>query len=191
MYRERCRPKYSPRELKDIYIKPWEMHPDWADHRARIDVTRTVAQDLLSTYSDIYTAADLSCGDGLWAKEFPHLRWKLGDFAPGYEYRGPIERTIKEVPKVDLFFLCETIEHLDDPDGVVREIRDKTKYLILSTPKSFQWDQNPEHYWAWDDQAIGQILGEAGFRGEFYREANAWGDWGRVNGYAFQIWGCV
>lgn len=190
MYRERCRPKYTTAELKDIYCRHWEMQHDWEDHRRRIDVTRVVAQDLLCTY-DIYSAADLSCGDGLWAREFPHLEWQLGDFAPGYQQRGPIEQTIYQISPVDLFFLCETIEHLDDPDFVVKEIRKKTKYLILSTPKSYQWDENPEHYWAWDDEAIGMILGDAGFRREIYKEANAWGDHTRVNGYAFQIWGCV
>ena len=190
MYRERCRPKYQENELKDIYRSSWAMHSDWLDHVKRIEVTRTVAQDMLSM-AGATTAADLSCGDAFWAREFPTLYWHLGDYAPGYPYRGPIEKTIYEIPHVDVFFLCETVEHLDDPDSVLKLIREKADYLVLSTPNSFQWDENPEHYWAWDKEAMGLMLGDAGWQRREYREANAWDDWTRVNGYCFQIWGCA
>jgi hypothetical protein len=165
------------------------MQPDWQDHVRRIQVTRTVAQDILCR-GGISTAADLSCGDGHWAKEFPTLQWYLGDYSPGYEFRGPIEKTIYEIPDVDVFFLCETIEHLDDPESVLKLIRQKASHLVLSTPNSFQWDGNPEHYWAWDKEAMGMMLGDAGWQKLEYREANPWDDPLRVNGYCFQIWGC-
>lgn len=187
MYRERCRPKYTATELKRIYEHPWGMQPDWEDHMRRMKVTKRIAQNILCL-GGCRTAADLSCGDGRWAAEFPELQWHLGDFAQGYQYRGPIEKTIHEIPYVDIFFFCETIEHLDDPDGVLKLVRDKSKYLILSTPKSFQWDENPEHYWAFDDEAIKEMLKVSGWQPNEYAEANAWGDHTRVNGYCFQVW---
>lgn len=189
MYRERCRPKYSAPELKDIYHRPWEFQWDWEDHKRRLAVTETVAERMIT--EDVRTAGDLSCGDGYWKEKFQRLTWFLGDFAGGYEYRGPIEETINKIPHVDVFFLCETLEHLDDPDSVLVQIREKADRLILSTPKSWQWDENPEHYWAWDAEALQGMLGAAGWRMREYEEANGWNDPTRVNGYAFQIWGCV
>lgn len=189
MYRERCRPKYSDSELWKIYSHPWEMQDDWADHKLRIEKTTTVAQNILATDPSIRTASDLSCGDGLWSRIFDWLDWTLGDYAPRYEICGPIEYTIDTIDPVDIFFCCETIEHLDDPDSVLKQIRRKTRWLVLSTPKSYQWDENPEHYWAFDNEAVLEMLLKAGFVKEEYQEANGWGLYDRVNGYAFQIWG--
>lgn len=165
------------------------MDASWEDHVRRIDVTSGVISDICCEY-EIHTAADLSCGDGHWRETFPTLLWRMGDFAPGYEFTGPIEETIEELDPVDLFICCETLEHLDRPDDVLKQIRAKAKFLVLSTPNSTQWDENPEHYWAWDKEAVMGMLGEAGWSGFILREANAWGDHTRVNGYAFQIWGC-
>lgn len=188
MYRERCRPSYSNTELKDIYCSHWVMKDDWEDHRRRIAVTREVILETI--LPEFTTAADLSCGDGLWKQEFPFLQWQLGDYAPGYEFRGPIESTIRDIAPVDLFVCCETLEHLDDPDSVLRAIREKARRVVLSTPNSFQWDENPEHYWAWDKESFRDMLGNCGWTPVAMKEANAWWDPTRVNGYAFQIWGC-
>lgn len=188
MYRERCRPSYPSNELKEIYSKPWAMHQDWGDHIRRIEATAELSSHLVVGCE---TAADLSCGDAHWAHYYPHLRWSLGDYAFGYEYRGPIEKTIKEIPEVDIFFCCETIEHLDDPDFILREIREKSQRLVLSTPNSYQFDENPEHYWAFDREMVGAMLEAAGWTPVNYLDANGWNDPTRVNGYAFQIWGCV
>ncbi len=189
MYRERCRPKYSDDELAEIYSRPWAMEQDWLDHVDRQKETEELARQIIK--DDCRTAADLSCGDARWAGIFPDLTWTLGDYAEGYDFQGPIEETIEQIDPVDVFFCCETIEHLDDPDYVLSRIRLKTERLILSTPKSYQWDENPEHYWAFDNEAVLLMLLEAGFRKAEYREANGWNKRGRVNGYAFQIWGCV
>jgi len=129
--------------------------------------------------------ADLSCGDGEILKQTNLDQRIFGDYAPGYEYTGPIERTIWEIPNVDVFFLCETIEHLDDPETILETIRLKTKKLILSTPLDEQTDENHEHYWSFSKSDMYDLLLDTGFTVVHYRETNP------PYGYRFQIWGCT
>ena len=60
MFKIRTRPKYSERELREIYEAPWDFNPDWADHELRRTATLEVIKELPSAA----TGADLSCGDG-------------------------------------------------------------------------------------------------------------------------------
>lgn len=133
--------------------------------------------------------ADLSCGDATIAKS---LNMEddviyLGDYGLGYEFQGPLEKTINEIPDVDLYICSETIEHLDDPDLALRMIRDKTKYLVLSTPNGEDHDGNPEHYWGWNQDDVYDMLTSAGFEPVIYQELNFFEP---HNIYNYQIWGC-
>jgi hypothetical protein len=123
--------------------------------------------------------ADLSCGNGAvvrdaaeYARSLYRQRTQfdltrvieyLGDIAPGYAYVGPIEETLGQVPSVDLFVNGETLEHLDDPDLVLRSIACKTRWLVLSTPTQNWNDTNAEHLWAWSEDDVTAMLTEAGF----------------------------
>ena len=182
MYRERCRPKYTDEQLAEIYKEPWSMQYDWKDHALRQNKTLELAGRFLT--ANDRTGADLSCGDGYICRHIPHVNWILGDFAPGYAYQGPIEDTIREIPEVDVFICCETIEHLDDPDAVLRAIRWKAKKLILSTPICRWFDENPQHYWSWCQKAVKKMLLDSGWNPVDYEETYA------DPGYCFQIWGC-
>ena len=161
-------------------------HTKWNDHRVRVRVTAGVA----AWFHGIHTMADLSCGDAAIAnmigQAIPLTKTYLGDYVPGYEFTGPIEQTIEQIPSVDLFVLSETIEHLEDPDQVLRRIRNKTKHLILSTPDGETGTDNPEHLWGWDNQEMKAMLQAAGFNQQVYLSlsfpANPY--------YTFQIWGC-
>lgn len=161
MYRERCRPKYSDEELAEIYAVPWGMQDDWKDHVLRQNATLVLAGRFIT--AEDTTGADLSCGDGYLSCHIPGVRWLLGDFAPGYDYQGPIEETIRQIPNVDVFLCTETLEHLDDPDAVLRAIRYKAKKLIASSPIMQWWDENPQHYWAFDKGAYRKMLRDAGW----------------------------
>jgi hypothetical protein len=183
--RQRVRPKWSDEELAEIYDVP-HRHDRWIDHQVRVRQTIAVGQ----VYADASeTIADLSTGDaaiprGLATKGQGLI---LGDFAPKYPIVGPIEETIDTISNVDLFVLSETLEHLDDPDLVLRKIRSKTKALILSTPLE-EWDtDNLEHYWAWSKEDIHGMLGEAGFHANIYSSVQ----FEYLGGYGFQIWGCL
>jgi hypothetical protein len=65
---------------------------------------------------------------------------------------------------VDLFVLSETLEHMDDPDDLLRQIRMFSRYLFLSTPiNEVETSGNLEHYWSWGTNDLHQMLMDAGW----------------------------
>ena len=158
---KRLRKKYSDEELKEIYAHPHDAN-NWHDHLIRVSTTQALVK-WISLDEDIKSIADLSCGNAAIAKSVSGVELHLGDYAPGYQYTGPIEETINQIPHVDLFILSETLEHLDDPKGVLRDIRKKTTKIVLSTPDDAKDDPNPEHYWSWNYEDVKDMLVGAGF----------------------------
>lgn len=189
MSRVRLRPAHDPDELARIYATPHDHH-QWRDHQLRVAATIEVAKWLATSAGPIVTAADLSCGDGTVLSAIQTSvtgRRIFGDIAPGYELTGPIEQTIEQIPAVDLFISSETVEHLDDPDVVLKAIRGKTRQLVLSTPVDAWGDSNAEHYWAWARADVEEMLAAAGFGIIVYSAVDF-----RPGGmpYQFGIWGC-
>lgn len=186
MMRQRLRPTPDRAALDELYATPHQ-HTRWDDHRIRVDVTSALAHHVTP---DGGVVADLSCGDAAIAQRLAASRGArliLGDYAPGYEHTGPIEHTIRDIPDVDVFICSETIEHLDDPDAVLRQIRQKTRNLLLSTPDGETCDRNPEHVWGWDAEAVEGMLRAAGFTPVVHTTVDLRPGGGE---YAFQIWAC-
>jgi hypothetical protein len=186
--RIRLRPAYSPAELAALYPVP-HRHDGWPDHRARVGETARLGRELMNLSGHPSVIADLSCGDAVIPRDLigystePAKRVILGDLAPGYELHGPIEQTLDCLSGVGLFVCCETIEHLDDPDAVLRKIRSKAATLLVSTPLGEITPHNPEHYWGWDAAGVGTMLTAAGWAPLLYREVI-------YAPAAYQIWGC-
>ena len=178
--RIRLREKYTPEELAKVYSDV-KSHEEAYDHVARVETSI----GLIKTLSNINSVADLSAGDAAIINALDIPNKYIGDYVSKYEFSGPIEKSILEIPEVDLFICSETLEHLDNPDDVLLRIRKKTKYLLLSTPNGETNDNNPEHYWGWDTKAIHAMLQVAGFtpvalnRLSFFEEYYC---------YEFQIW---
>jgi hypothetical protein len=181
--RIRLRPAHSPDELARIYARPHD-HTQWSDHLLRVAVTAQFAHQLTGRVARV---ADLSCGDGAILKALDVGQRYLGDYASGHDYTGPIEATIEQIPDVDLFVCCETLEHLDDPDLVLKAIRAKARRLVVSTPVDAFDDTNPEHYWAWSRAAVEEMLSAAGFDPAVYLAL----DFRACGGdYCYGIWWC-
>jgi hypothetical protein len=183
--RQRIRPAHTPEELARIYATPHD-HRRWRDHHLRVAMTIEVAR-WLAEDNAVRSAADLSCGNGAILSALPAASRHFGDFAPGYDLTGPIEDTIEQIPDVDLYVCSETLEHLDDPDKVLKAIRAKTRTLVLSTPVDAWDDTNPEHYWAWSRADVEEMLAAAGFEPVVYSALDF-----RALGpyyYQFGIWG--
>lgn len=163
MTRVRLRPKHSDEALRQIYATPHD-HTKWADHLLRVDTTTVLAQWMADQYGYM-SAADLSCGDGAILRSLKGVPKKIyGDLAPGYDVTGPIEETVTQISPVQLFVCSETIEHLDDPDMVLRNIGQVAQALIVSTPISeVEGVDNDEHYWGWDVDDVGAMLENAGW----------------------------
>lgn len=162
MTRIRLRPRHPDEDLKRIYAKPHD-HTKWSDHLLRVDVTASIAQWMGGQYPHL-SVADLSCGDAAIVHSLNFDESHLGDFAPGWQYTGPIEKTIHQIPNVAMFVCSETIEHLDDPDEVLYQIGQKADSLIVSTPIGETADVgNVEHYWGWDTVDVVDMLENAGW----------------------------
>jgi SAM-dependent methyltransferase len=185
MFRRRLRPAYTAEQLRQVYETPHD-HRKWADHHLRVDSTIVLAR-WLSAMKGVRTAADLSCGNGAILDAIPAEKKYYGDFAPGYDFTGPLEETLDQIPNVDLYICSETIEHLDDPDKVLAQIRQKAKMMVLSTPIGEDDDNNPEHYWGWDMAAVGEMLAAAGWQ----RGADMEVRLRPAFVYDYQIWACL
>lgn len=190
--RIRFRPAYNDAELAQIYAEPHQ-HAGWPDHVLRVEATIALARDLFAHAGIPRTIADLSCGDaaiaGRIAAKHPEVnRLYLGDLAAGYEYHGPIERTITEIPRVDLLICTETIEHLDCPDGLLIAARAKAGLLVLSTPLGENNPANAEHYWGWDHEGVREMLDCAAWETVLQQDVT-WKD-GHDFSWSYQIWGC-
>ena len=189
MYRRRLRPKYTDEQLRQIYRNPHNSD-NWEDHKVRVRQTIALGQEAIMPRDGLI--ADLSCGNAKIAWELAvHFDIGvpfLGDFASGYLYTGPIEKTINQLgPNVNLFICSETIEHLDDPDAVLRKIRGRSSQLLLSTPIGESDTVNPEHYWGWDEEAVELMLQNAGWAPQL-RTSLAF--YNPNFSYNYQIWLC-
>lgn len=156
--RIRLREKYAPEQLAAVY-KDIKYYNDSFDHCARVQSSI----GLIKILPKLSSVADLSAGDATIINAVDAPTKYIGDYVPKYEFSGSLEDNIHQIPKVDLFICSETLEHLDNPDAALAQIRDKTKYLLLSTPNGENNQENPEHYWGWDTNDIKEMLEVAGF----------------------------
>lgn len=185
MTRLQLRPFYSPEELTRVYARPYD-HTRWPDHVQRVARTARVLDDLAGVVS-ARTVADLSCGDGAVVGQSRHP-WEmavLGDYAT----TGPLEKGLVTLDPVDVYVCSETLEHLEDPDAVLRQIRDRAAHLVLTTPVGESNDANPEHYWGWGVDDLLDMLCTAGWKPRDFElfvpqvaPAHRY--------YTFQIWTC-
>lgn len=159
-------------------------HSHWPDHVERV----AASAELINRYSNqIKTVADLSCGDAAIVKQIaPGLTEAyLGDLngvsiidqeqvamAGVGRVLAVGERALPDslwaLPEaalpVDLLILSETLEHVPDPDGLLRSAAHFSRYLFLSTPLDEPASTgNEEHYWGWGQSDIHHLLWESGW----------------------------
>lgn len=178
--------------LAKVYDHVYD-HTLWKDHVERVKWTIAHGIDF-ARETNAASLVDLSCGDGAILKGIaaglPESTTVFGDLvgASGehVSLHGPIEGTIRifdpEKPS-DLLVMTETLEHLRDPDAVLRAARDRFRGLLVSTPIGEDAQDNIEHYWSWGTEDVEAMLTEAGWTP--YRFARLDLPW-----YDFQLW-CV
>jgi hypothetical protein len=191
-------------EEQQFYVQRYPSgyrHDVWGDHVQRVSFSVSILTQWAG-YWGIKTIADLSAGDGAIARGVASglgVRDDdviLGDINPchdiGARIAGPLPDTLEELPAagVDLFILSETIEHVEDPDFLLEQIRQRARYLFVSTPvdESPVTHHNPEHYWSWGTNDVATMLGSAGWNPIDYMIFTP--DPRPADGYDFQMWVC-
>lgn len=160
----RLRDKMSAMEMEKVYAVPHDAKR-WADHVVRVDYTIQLGR----TVAVRNTVADLSCGNGSIANGITADLVILGDYAGSYQFQGDLVETLPLLGPSDLYVCTETLEHVDDPELVLSLIKQTgAATLLLSTPVDCFDDDNPEHYWAWDQAGVEELLTKAGWTVQEY-----------------------
>lgn len=159
---KQLRPFHTQEVLNAMYAEPHNHHLYGRGHYLRVELTKVIAKEIVR-YLELTTGADLSCGNGEILSAVPLEHRYFGDFAEGYEYQGPIEKTIQQIPHVGVFVCSETLEHVEDPPALLKAIRKKADALVLTTPIEKWDDALVEHYWAWDRKGIENMLTNEGW----------------------------
>lgn len=157
---KQLRPFHTPEYLSEMYAQPHNHHIFGRGHHIRVELTKVMALELANKVS-AKSGADLSCGNGDILRSLPLNNHHYGDFAPGYTYKGPLHETLKQIPNVDIYVCSETLEHVENPGKTLKDIKSKSRSLVLTTPVD-KWDDSlAEHYWAWDREGIEELLTDA------------------------------
>jgi hypothetical protein len=174
----------------------------------RSDLVRDhVHRALLTAASIAYFVPDTLCDPACGDAHIINLAYRLRPFQMAYlsdisaqaigVLEGPYPHTkgvvdistaLSEVPQVDLVVLTETLEHMDDPDSILRIARKHAKHLIASSPliREPRIDDNSEHLWQWDDVGYREMLEQAGWNPEMVAVFSVLPPY-----YEFQLWGAT
>lgn len=190
MTRKQLRPFYTCDEMAALYLAPYD-HTRWADHLDRVERTIVLASQVI-TERGLASGMDLAAGDGAILRALP-LEWKMfGDWrerqipeGEGWSWGNvEAEETWAAAPGHDLHICTEILEHVEDPDLLLRRIRHRAQVMILSTPAWEMDSANPEHYWGWGVDDVREMLVAAGFT-RF--QLSVW-DLGVLGGHPVQTW---
>jgi 2-polyprenyl-3-methyl-5-hydroxy-6-metoxy-1,4-benzoquinol methylase len=172
----------------------------WRDHIERALVTGAVI-----AWLNPDSICDPACGDGAVLAEAyrlrPFGRAVMADFSkpnidrlrpafPHHKRVGTILDTLGAFSGTtiyDCIVLTEILEHLADPDEVLRVARSRGRTLVISTPIDETADyDNPEHLWGWGVEDIREMLATAGWTPTSFTMLS----W-PVFQYTFQIWSAM
>lgn len=192
--RKQLRPFHDDVTLSVVYSHPYD-HTRWSDHIDRVNWT--IAHGIqLARETGSNHLVDLSCGDGAIVAgiqvglDYP-VKTTFGDLVPAehVDMVGPIEKTIRNFDESQapgsLLVLTETLEHLCDPDFVLRAARSRFRAILVSTPidEDAETHDNIEHYWSWGTDDVSGMLVEAGWTPIHFSRLD-------LHWYDFQLWGC-
>jgi hypothetical protein len=190
--RRQLRPFYTDEELAGVYPAMYD-HTRWDDHVER--VARTV--EIVTWWGETkgwYDGVDLTCGDGAILRALltngTVQTAYYGDlvFADHLDVVGRVEDTLPAhtVPNrpTDLYICSETLEHVQDPDTLLRQVRAMAANAVFTTPvDETEVHGNPEHYWGWGVDDVRAMLVEAGWDPKRLTVLD-------LPFYKFQVWCC-
>lgn len=189
--------------------RPFDHVANWRDHRWDsnwIERPRLWASAVAVALGQPETVCDPACGDATVVMQAHQLspikRAFLSDISPDtvknlvpdtlpFEAMtrvADLQVALGELGGVDAIVLTEILEHLEDPDAVLRLALTKARWLVASSPIVPDGnDHTNQHLWAFDMEGYREMLEGAGWKPKTWFTANASG-----HPYAsgFQVWGC-
>jgi len=168
-------------------------------------VQRTLVTASCIAFTGAETVCDPAVGDGTVMEAAHRLRpikkaWvsdlsepninRLSVSFPHQKAAIDIATALRSLPeKVDTIVLTEILEHLEDPDEIVRLAREKATWLVASSPvEEPEGVVNPEHLWSFGRDGYREMLVSGGWVPVTYTET-LFPDDPRLY-YAFQVWAC-
>jgi len=185
---------------------PWDYVNHWRDHRWDanwIERPRLWTSATALALGAPETVCDPACGDASVVTAAhalsPIKRAILGDISPdtvaklvpldpGFEVDRRVadaSKTLRSLDHVDAIVLTEFLEHIIDPDAVLRLARQKARWLVASSPITDGRDHTKQHYWAFDMEGYREMLEEAGWKPKAWFTANCEA---HPYGLGFQVW---
>lgn len=184
------------------YTSIGRSNDQWPDHRLRTLVTGAAI-----AWVEPESVIDPACGDGSIVRAADRLmigsinkgiaHAKLTDISQpnidsvyqwmpsGWSHEvKDIHTAVAEAIRYDVIVLTEILEHLEDPDALLRLASTKARYLVASSPemRDRQVDGNNEHLWMFDRDGYRGMLGSNGWQTLQYTHLNF------PSEYDFQIW---
>jgi 2-polyprenyl-3-methyl-5-hydroxy-6-metoxy-1,4-benzoquinol methylase len=167
----------------------------WNDH-----ILRTYCTAAAIAWLKPETVCDPACGDGSIVEAAHQLSWietaylsdiskpniervKLLDVAG--DLVADVGNALDMMVDADVIVLTEILEHVEDPDSLVREARVHGKYLVASSPLNETSSGNHEHIWGFSKQDYSDMLTGAGWTPIAYQELSPDPFY-----YTFQLWVC-
>ena len=146
-------------------------HLDEPAHRERLIVAAEYAKKAVKLGGT--AVVDLGCGDGgllqlLKESNFPSWGYDLmpNNIEHAVNVRGVDARFTNfisdDIEYADVAVMTETLEHMEDPHQVVRDL--PSKYLIASSPYNESDKSHYEfHLWAWDSDGYDELIRQGGY----------------------------
>lgn len=196
--------RHRIRERAEVEYQVARSNASWWEHRVR---TLTTAG--LISFLEPGSVLDPACGDAslvLAASRIrPISRATLVDIsAPSiaavaeaitapWEARvgdavEELEAAARDGRHYDAVILTEFLEHVPDPDQILRLAKPVATWLVASSPlldDPHRDDDNPEHLWAFDNEGYHDMLMGAGWEPWVYQGLMLHG-----GHYNFQVWAC-
>jgi len=147
-------------------------HLDQQEHRERLLKAFYFVREAIEMGAK--SVVDLGCGDGgllSLLKDEPIEAWGYDLMPVNVEYaknvRGVDARYTdfnndSSIEYADVAVMTETLEHMEDPHLVVREL--PSKFLVASSPYNENDVSHYEfHLWAWDNDGYRKLLDQGGY----------------------------